>query len=143
MNLFKNNLDILIDQYKKYFNDSNIKVSNFLQYKNKIKSKLNKFNKNKIINMKIEVETYLIELNNTSWDNYVSIRIAVIATIISVILSIGLNKKDFYLKVFLYLAVLYMFTFTHIKSENVKKKMFYNILIQCVDEVLKDKCKNK
>ncbi|APU60748.1 hypothetical protein FDC49_01870 [Clostridium sporogenes] len=143
MNLFKNNLDILIDQYKKYFNDSNVNVNNFLQYKNKIKSKLNKFNKNKLINMKIEIETYLIELNNTSWDNYVSIRIAVIATIISVILSIGLNKKDFYLKVFLYLAVLYMFTFTYIKSENVKKKMFYNILIQCVDEVLKDKCKNK
>ncbi|WP_163289379.1 hypothetical protein, partial [Clostridium sporogenes] len=84
-----------------------------------------------------------IELCNTSWDNYVSRRIAVIATIIYVILSIGLNKKDFYLKVFLYLAVLYMFTFTYIKSENVKKKMFYNILIQCVDEVLKDKCKNK
>ncbi|MCW6085564.1 MULTISPECIES: hypothetical protein [Clostridium] len=143
MNLFKNNLDILIDQYKKYFNDSNIKVNNFLQYKNKVKSKLNKFNKNKLINMKIEIETHLIELNNTSWDNYASIRIAVIATIISVILSIGLNKKDFYLKVLLYLAVLYMFTFTYIRSENVKKKMFYNILIQCVDEVLKDKYKNK
>ncbi|NFG98651.1 hypothetical protein FC824_19525 [Clostridium sporogenes] len=85
MNLFKNNLDILIDQYKKYFNDSNVNVNNFLQYKNKIKSKLNKFNKNKLNKMKIEIETYLIELNNTSWDNYVSIRIEVIATIKTVI----------------------------------------------------------
>lgn len=141
MKLLKNNLDILVNEYINYFDDKNIKVNNFLQYKNRIKVKLNKFNKNKLINMKIEAETELIKLNNTSWDNYISIRIAVIATIISVILSIGLNKKDFYLIIFLYLTILYMFTFTHIGSKNVKRKMFYNILIESLNEILKENIK--
>ncbi|EHK2349305.1 hypothetical protein KCL53_002452 [Clostridium perfringens] len=142
----RNNFKKLVIQYNQYFNVKE-EVRDYIDLKRKIIKQLRRKTKRELENLKLEL-SITTNKRGVSWDNYISLRLANIAIVVSGIsiliqsypeLIPNLDKYIIFLLIFSSI-VLYSFSYKDEKEED--KKAFLLFILSCIDEVLEEKISN-